>query len=525
MNSEERFKKSLEELIQSKEFPFDEDNWHRASAMIDASKNVKNRIVPFVLGSALLLISVLGGFYMLNNTSAPISVKLSSKQESNLNTISNAIPESKSAQPLIQVTAQPTEVKKTLRVLNTPVTKTDAAKIDQPVSPETPTIKHTPEVTANNDTKTPAAGPVANVENVKGNDQTGNSADALTPTKNTNSTETNNTALNPVSQDNTVKSEEPVKSNNDIVKENTNEPPVNENSSSLIAQIPGSVPVQNTSTETRQETHIPAENVAAVTSLPSNSGSLSSQTESKTEETMPQLVNTPLVSNQESLKDSIAISTDIDDVNRPTYVTPLFSIEGGASYSFGWKNPANRDANGFNLVLGINYFNHFNNKFAVSVGLQYTSIGNLNFSSHTSRITRLSLGEESKVTVITPSKIHYLVAPIRLNYNINPMNTIGIGCNVAYLLTVDSDVETYEEKFNSTFDHELTRERGYTDGFSTFDTQVSAFYKRRLYPNLSVNTEVFYGLTDVKNNKFFNLNTFERNCGIKLTLVYNILKH
>jgi len=96
------------------------------------------------------------------------------------------------------------------------------------------------------------------------------------------------------------------------------------------------------------------------------------------------------------------------------------------------KTREKTDANGFNPVIGLNYFNHLTTKLSVTFGAQYSSIGNLDYGSRTSKITRFRMGEESHVTVITPIKLHYLVAPIKLNYALNSKNTIGLGCNISY---------------------------------------------------------------------------------------------
>ena len=233
-------------------------------------------------------------------------------------------------------------------------------------------------------------------------------------------------------------------------------------------------------------------------------------------------IDTP--KNSESSVNEIPADNDQGELGKPKDYPVVFSVEAGASYLFGWQNNGTLDANGFNPVIGLNYFNNFLPKMSLTFGLHYSSVNNLSYSNYTSKVTRLGFGEETKVTVFTPVKVHYLIVPLRFNYNLTPLNTVGIGCNIAYLLNIESEVENYTEKLNSKYNQTLSKTTGYTEGFKQYDTQLALFYKRRLYPNLSLNLEVFYGLTDIKDNTFFKSNVFERNNGMKLTLVYNFIK-
>lgn len=152
-----------------------------------------------------------------------------------------------------------------------------------------------------------------------------------------------------------------------------------------------------------------------------------------------------------------------------------FSIEAGTSYLYGWKNPKNRDANGFNPVFGLNCFNTFSPKLSFSFGLQYTSVSKLSYSNYTSKVIRLKLGEESEISVYTPVKMHYVIFPLRLNYDLSVKNTLGFGCNAAYLVNLESELETYTEKPNSTEGYNLTKTYGYTQGFKNMTFRLLSF--------------------------------------------------
>ncbi|HYC27546.1 MAG TPA: hypothetical protein VEB42_02005, partial [Chitinophagaceae bacterium] len=111
-------------------------------------------------------------------------------------------------------------------------------------------------------------------------------------------------------------------------------------------------------------------------------------------------------------------------------------------------------------------------------------------------------------------------APIRLHYLASEKQQFGCAINLAYLLNVDASVTTYEERPGFQGPKETIKLSGYTRGFSWLDTQLGIFYNRRLSRALSAQVEMFYGLTDIKNNGFFEKDQFERSSGLKLTLIY-----
>lgn len=198
--------------------------------------------------------------------------------------------------------------------------------------------------------------------------------------------------------------------------------------------------------------------------------------------------------------------------------------EAGAAWMYGWKGASQRDARGFSPVAGIGYMNRLSRRSAFSFGLQYLQVRNLSNSSKTSRVSSYRYGEQSQVTVIAPSAVHYLVAPLRFHYHIDRRNSFGAGINLAYLLNVDAAVTTYDEKPGASENYETVKLSGYTEGFLWYDSQLAFSYRRMIAGSLGVQAEVFVGLTDVKQDKFFGFKGKERNSGAKLSLVYYVLR-
>lgn len=523
MNSEERFKKDLNDLLGSKEFAFDEANWEKAKEMIDASKKTKRRPLAYLISGAILFLSLLTGFYMLVDNDTPVATHTApvTKNKAAAKTDSKPINE------------QPSASSKT-QFQKTPASETHASVLTKPEiqKPVINNQEHGPD-------KTPLVGkePEMNHGSVKTGASQSHSPSAsqlstssLAPEVKEMKEETTHTIETGITVGQTSELTPRELAEKESHQSNINLTTTEEASATVaIKETAPSEPVIKT----------PATDVEpAITEMKKESGSL--QETEITTALSPEKENalsetSPSVKNDSLSKESIAVTqpsiapenTDptYDGVEpEPKYQGIRFSIEAGTSYLYGWKNPKNRDANGFNPVFGLNCFNTFSPKLSFSFGLQYTSVSKLSYSNYTSKIIRLKLGEESDVSVYTPIKMHYVIFPLRLNYDLNFRNTIGLGCNAAYLVNLESELETYTEKPNSTEGYNITKTYGYTQGFKKYDAQASVFYKRRLYPNLSANVEAFFGLTDIKDNDFFKLNAFERNAGVKLTLVYNILK-
>jgi hypothetical protein len=199
----------------------------------------------------------------------------------------------------------------------------------------------------------------------------------------------------------------------------------------------------------------------------------------------------------------------------------LWSVEAGFNVLYGWKSPTGTEGRGFNPVLGINYHKAINERFDYSLGLHFTSIAHLGAFCDTSKITNYKFGEESQVTVICPQTFYYLNLPLRFSWNLSKKQSLGSSFELGYLLNVNSTVETYEESF-SIGEKQSSKELGYTEGVAPFNFQMGFFYRRELFKNLYIQPEVFFGLVDLKDNAFFNSNLKERSSGLKLTLLYSI---
>lgn len=508
MNSEDKFRELLNEKLEGKEFPFNAGNWEKAQEMIDASRGRKKRRAIILW---LFLIGTLG-----------ISTYL----------VWNRMPEDSS---LAATDSPAVQVSPDAGIAKTGVAPQQAAgnRSAAPVAGKTnmaPAAEAAPEAPEGSEKTKPAApatlpgrsGPAA-AEKIKtpANLPAGSKpAETTRPAAQTAAPMA--AAAKPAGQ--TPARQLPV-------------PPA-------VAAMPEKDPAaeqKNPDAQTpASDAGTPADKAGQpIETAKAAPGTTTAVTpEPAQEQTEPNAMATAglaadsLAQPPAAAKDTAGVAADATEVmiRKPSYPKHLFFAEAGANYLAGWPAPQQRDAAGFNPIAGIGYINNLTENLGLSLGMGYTSIGHLGAYSHTSTVNTLGLGEQSAVTVITPARLHYLALPLRLTMAIDSRNSFGLGYTLAYLLTADSKVETYDQVTNSEVgghirsNYAVSSARGYVQGFSAFDSQLSVLYRRRLYRELFVNTELQLGLTDLKDNKFFASNSFERSLGLKVTLMYNIFK-
>jgi hypothetical protein len=219
------------------------------------------------------------------------------------------------------------------------------------------------------------------------------------------------------------------------------------------------------------------------------------------------------------------LSPPKDSIPFKTISTYRIFIEAGTNYLLGWKTNNKTEANGFNPLIGLQYYHNLSKKTELSFGLHYTSINHLSSTSHTSSTSQIKFGEESDVTVISALNMHYMLLPLKLSYGLSKHDYVFIGYTMAYLLDVESKVEKYSTRLNYSSDPVVSKSMGYTKGFNPFDGQLTVCYRRRLYKEWwYIKGEFYYGLRDIKNNVVYATNEFERAYGFRFSLDINLWK-
>ena len=468
MNNEEKFKDHLKSQLDSKQFEFDEANWEKASKMLDERKK-RRAIWPYFLLLGVFIGS--GLTYVLLQSEKIVSVsEVPRVEERSVNT--KAI---ESTTNNIQNNLTPKTQEPLSGIKRGVIPSEDVVSQQKNLSRtfENKGIVTTPKTETSQVTQAPSE---------KKSEEPNTSVVSIDITENT--TESNQTEAI------------------DLTPTDEKKEPVTASSPALVVVGEASITPVSEVTETT------ATNQTSV---------------SATEKVIPVSAETATIEavTNQTMMAVKADSNETKNNSTEQLKNPVLSIEAGASFLFGWKTNSAREAMGPNPVIGINYHNKITNDLDYSLGMQFTTIRHLSSYSDTSKVTTFKTGEESDVTVITPQTLYYLSLPFKVSKNFNK-NTFGVGANLAYLITGNSKVDTYHQS-TSISEQTTGTEMGYTQGFTNYNFELTAFYRRRLYKSLSLNAEFVFGLTDLRNNDFFGTATTERSSGLKLTLFYGLI--
>jgi hypothetical protein len=214
----------------------------------------------------------------------------------------------------------------------------------------------------------------------------------------------------------------------------------------------------------------------------------------------------------------------LDSLLRQAMIAHRLSLELGVDGLAGWTTADRTEGRGINPLAGLRYDHQVSERFGLSAGVYYSRLGHMGQTTHISTRTRLKFGEETDVTEISALQIHYLLLPLKLNYSLSRRDVLSVGYTLAYLLDVDSQVEQYTMKVNDPGTRVVSREKGYSSGFSPYDGQIALGYRRNFYSIWYVSGEFFYGLRDLKNNEVYAIDKFERIYGLRLSLGINLWK-
>jgi hypothetical protein len=527
----DKFEKLVKQKYGEQEFEFDEANWNKARQMIDASRKDKNRGGFWLIASVTVMITTGLVYYFGFNGSTDINenkVAVNEMRNNELALNSNETLKPQENSPVNN------SVSENETVTNETTGKTNSNSASSEITRQTSNLNNS---IPNNKAGSTHSDPVKNTRDTPSatNTTTENNT-AKNEMKNTSSSETNNGSNETIVKNNSKKSETvkagkknnipPVLGNNSGSNPNAHANSASGNSTTGSTDRMGESNANNSSTTNTKGNNEPLVTDSMPLVMTSSIKPVGDNIETKltdSSETIQQLPVDSFKLPATPVKgDGISYATNVKLEHE--YKNFLY-MEAGAAYLLGW-NGGGHEADGFNLVAGLNFQHYFTSNISAQLGAQYSSISNLTNSTHTISTRNYDLGLEQDVTTITYTKLHYVVAPVKISITVRKDNILGIGCNVGYLLNSDSKKEKYTVNNNNSTKNNLksTKEKGYVQGFDPFDIQVSTFYRRKLYKGFGVNAEFIYGLTDVKKNDFFKNNSFDRNVGFKVTLCYDLFK-
>ena len=224
-------------------------------------------------------------------------------------------------------------------------------------------------------------------------------------------------------------------------------------------------------------------------------------------------------------KDSMSLSSGsfaVDSNLKNAKNSDVFVFELGLVQSLGWLPLTTlKEARGISPVMGISYTKTIHPKYRFTFGLRYQSVAPLSSSTKVSQVGYYSgYGEESTITSITPIKLYYLMVPFKCQVMLNNRHALALGFNVGYLMNVSARVTTYDVKPGYIGPTQTSTQYGYMQGFYWMDAQLTAAYTYKWSRLWALQSELYYGLMDVKDNTFFGNTQMERNSGLKVSLLY-----
>jgi hypothetical protein len=219
-----------------------------------------------------------------------------------------------------------------------------------------------------------------------------------------------------------------------------------------------------------------------------------------------------------------AIMPAIDGLASATFL----SVDAGINGQLGWKNKEVIEGRGITPVLGLGITHTFNQTWSLSSGIQYNGIWYLKGDTKTAKTTVYDFGSTTTVTTTKPRFLHYIAGPLTIQYHFNDKNAILAGGSLAYLLNAKSKVEESITRvgpvvpMDSITAQNSSNSDYYTKTFNPFDAVIEIGYRRKISTHFSITGIANFGLLDVKQNSFFLKNTVERNSGLKVILSYTI---
>ena len=202
----------------------------------------------------------------------------------------------------------------------------------------------------------------------------------------------------------------------------------------------------------------------------------------------------------------------------------ILSLYAGINYALGWNNSSGKEASGITPLAGIDYAHWFSKKVAVSAGVGYAELSNLN-KTYSSTTTRYDFGANATVSTLTPKSLYYLSIPVKFQYNFSNKFSSRFGLDYMWLMNTSSTLTTYQQNyFGQETGNTSQTKLGYTQGFSNYDVQFALSGTYMITDRFGLSLEYYYGMVYVENNSFPGINQYERNSGFRFFISYQFMK-
>lgn len=519
MSFEEQFDKIINNKINESAFPFDEKNWEKASALIDA-----NRLAPIaknksknllLLSLALLTVSTIAVFtYVQLNTKAVVVANTTKNKISSTNT-ENLISQANNNNNTPINNEFNSSTSNTLKNLNTQTDSKETVKnyIDNEKTHKSTTIINTNTNLTKKDKHLASQTNTNSQENIN-----------TSPAYKTNENEVATMALTKTEENEAIATNKLIATKNydsntatKIANANvTNKKLLQKNSVTIFSKINPII------VSTKDNT--PVNN--KVNSIPE----VTKREIIENSKLSFEPLSTITLNVQQDLTNYECKNTNVNflqayDNDYFKNTKPKFNhlnLEAGTAYLLGFNTINTKDAVGLNYYAGLNYGIYISKKISVSAGAQFYNVSNIKQNFYTASKTVYEFGSTGSYTNITTNSLYYVSVPIKLNYALSPISKIGLGLNTGFLVGGKNTVETYNLFDGVKANVTTTTNKGYYEGVNTKNVVLSAFYSHKLNKRFNVNCEFMYGISDVYINTKTNT-TKQNTIGFKLGLTFTLL--
>jgi len=474
MNYEQKFDKIIKKKVDEAEFPFDEQNWNKFSAQLDAERSLTKRGWGKFLYLGLLFLGITSASIALYKIQAPFGEKgkladtnsSNNKNESTIqvdNSNSSTNLNSKSDDHLLAVNNSNSEAE------NRSELKSLSSNVTNNTSEVNSSLNNTAfmSATLNGNAKSTNA-----ISNAIVSSETKNASKNNSSTKKITKAASND-KLNSVIE-------------NDADNANTNEMNASVRNKTDLA---GGVNLEHT---------------------------VLNRIDSKL----------PYVYSNRNIKiAAVKLPSWYDDDYRRKGKKKLsfLNAELGGAYLFGWDSEDGKDAKGLNWYAGVNYGKFINKKIGFSVGSQFYNVGNIKQPFYESSKSVYGLGSTSSNTIITTQALFYFSVPVKFYYAINSVHQIGASLNPSFLFSSKNVVENYRLTDNIKSNEITSKTSGIYEGVRLNNVLVSAFYRAKLNKRTYLNTEFLYGVRDIFKNSNSN-NYLQKPIGFRIGIQYTLFE-
>ena len=485
MNEQEKFDDLLRSKLEGRDFPFDETNWDKAEALIERTEKRKR----FALIGAIFMAGISVGIVLMlpfiNNNKTPNTLNNISFKQNTINTEQN---------------------KSTPQAANSAINSRPAAEQHVTDNTQENAVTNPQTAASTNSTDVSAVKKASHTKKSDSDVQTQYSY--VRPSVHKKDHKQVKAVYNP--NNNTWVQNKAYKGSLNIA-DSTQQLTDGKGNSSLAATTGNNLPDKNT---TDVQAKSIENNYAAANNLTQQPDSTNNK-------------NATSANDSTAQKRDSSTNTTQPIAQQPSHTSKkyshtLLSADAGGAYSLGWKKETGTQGNGLSPILGISVTHYFSTKISALVGLQYTSLGNMN-TLYSNSTTTYDFGSSTNVNSVTVKTLYYLSLPIKLQYNFSDRNIISAGIDVLYLVNTSSSVVSYDQNYFGVSGNTASTKMGYMDGINNMDAQLTLAYRRKIN-HFTITAEGYYGLLDIESNAFFGNNVFERNSGLRLILSYDIIK-